>query len=103
MSTYVGTVKGGASRFLEPKSIGILGILLGLLALWLAIPPIEASSPVWPALAGLLGAMCGVIAVSRGAYRVGGGAIASSLFGAGLAYLATRSAPRTSTRSSTPA
>jgi ABC-type uncharacterized transport system permease subunit len=91
VSTYVGTVKSGASRFLEPKSIGILGILLGLLALWLAIPPIEASSPVWPALAGLLGAMCGVIAVSRGEYRVGGGAIASSLFGAGLAYLATRS------------
>jgi len=91
VSTYVGTVRSGASRFLEPKSIGILGILLGLLALWLAIPPIEASSPVWPALAGLLGAMCGVIAVSRGAYRVGGGAIASSLFGAILAYLATRS------------
>jgi ABC-type uncharacterized transport system permease subunit len=91
VSTYVGSVKGGASRFLEPKAIGILGILLGLLALWLAIPPIQASSPVWSAAAGLLGALCGVIAVSRGAYRVGGGAIASSLFGAALAYLATRS------------
>jgi general nucleoside transport system permease protein len=91
VSTYVGTVRGGASRFLEPKAIGILGILLGVLALWLAIPPIAASSPVWPAIAGLLGAMCGVIALSRGAYRVGGGAIASAVFGALLAYLATRS------------
>jgi simple sugar transport system permease protein len=91
VSTYVGTVRSGASRFLEPKAIGILGILLGLLALWLAIPPIKAASPVWPAIAGLLGAMCGVIALSRGAYRVGGGAIASALFGALLAYLATRS------------
>ncbi|HXZ56973.1 MAG TPA: ABC transporter permease [Gaiellaceae bacterium] len=91
MSTYVGTVRSGASRFLEPKAIGILGILFGLLALWLAIPPIAASSPVWPVIAGLLGAMCGVIALSRGAYRVGGGAIASAVFGALLAYLATRS------------
>jgi ABC-type uncharacterized transport system permease subunit len=91
VSTYVGTARSGASRFLEPKAIGILGILLGLLALWLAIPPIAASSPVWSAIAGLLGAMCGVIALSRGAYRVGGGAIASAVFGALLAYLATRS------------
>ena len=91
MSTYVGTVKGGASRLQDPKAVGILGILFGLLALWLAIPPIEASSPVWSIVAGLLGAMCGVIAVSRGAYRVGGGAIASGLFGLALGYLATRS------------
>ena len=92
MSTYVGTVKSGASRFLEPKSVGILGILLGLLALrgWRSrrsTPP-RRSGRRSPGSS----ARCAVsIAVSRGAYRVGCGAIASGIFGALLGILATRS------------
>jgi simple sugar transport system permease protein len=90
VSTYVGTVQR-ASRFLEPKAIGIYGIVLGLLALWLAIPPVEQRSIIWSAICGVLAALCGVIAASRGAYRVGGGAIAAAIACTVLAYLATRS------------
>jgi simple sugar transport system permease protein len=88
MSTYVGAARG---RVLEPRSVGIAGIILGIVALWLAIPPVEARSPIWPVLLAVLAGFCGVIALSRGAYRVGGGAIASALVGAILGYLATRS------------
>jgi general nucleoside transport system permease protein len=90
VSTYVGTMQR-ASRFLEPTAIGIYGIVLGLLALWLAIPPVEQRSIVGSAICGVLAAFCGVIAVTRGAYRVGGGAIAAAIAGTVLAYLATRS------------
>jgi ABC-type uncharacterized transport system permease subunit len=88
MSTYVGTAR---ARVVDPRTVGIAGIVLGIVALWLAIPPVEARSPVWPILLAVLAGFCGVAAISRGAYRVGGGAVASALVGAILGYLATRS------------
>ncbi len=69
----------------------MLGILLGVLAAWLTIPPIEARTIVWPLLVGILAAVCGVVAVSRGARRVGWGAIAAAVLGIALGALALRS------------
>jgi simple sugar transport system permease protein len=92
VSTYVGNIdRIRHSRLFEPKSIGTLGILLGVLAFWLAVPPITSRSLTWPLLAGILAALCGVIAVTRGALRVGWGAVAAAIIGVGLAELATRS------------
>jgi general nucleoside transport system permease protein len=92
LSTYVGNIdRIRHSRIFEPKSIGALGIVLGILAFWIAAPPIEARTLTWSLLVGILGALCGVIAVTRGALRVGWGAVAAAIIGVGLAELATRS------------
>jgi ABC-type uncharacterized transport system permease subunit len=92
VSSYAGSVERVLrSRFLEPSSVGVLGIVLGVLAAWLAIPPIEVRTIVWPLVAGILGAICGVAAVSRGARRAGWGAIATAVVGTVLAELALRS------------
>ena len=79
------------SRLLEPKSIGALGIVLGILAFWLAAPPIQARSLTWPLVVGILAALCGIFAATRGALKVGWGAVAAAIIGVGLAELATRS------------
>jgi simple sugar transport system permease protein len=92
MSTYVGSVERVLrSRLLEPKSIGILGIALGVLAFVLAIPPVELRSPLWSVGVAILAVVCGIAAAARGARRVGFGAVAAAIVGAGLAVLATRS------------
>jgi general nucleoside transport system permease protein len=80
-----------SSRFTEPHSIGIFGIALGVLACWLALPPFTVRTVVWPILLGLLAALAGVAALSRGERRIGWGAVASGLLGAGLASLAIQS------------
>ena len=78
-------------RLTGPKQIGILGIALGALAFWLALPPVATTAVLLPILVGLLAIAAGIWAVSRGAGKVGWGAIAAGLFGIGLGYLATRS------------
>jgi simple sugar transport system permease protein len=72
-------------------AVGWAGILLGLLAFFVALPPITARSVVWPFLIGMLGLAAGIWAVSRGVRRVGWGAILVAVLGIGLGYLATRS------------
>jgi general nucleoside transport system permease protein len=92
MSTYVGSIERiRHSRIFEPTSIGALGILLGVLAFWLAVPPITSRTLIWPLVVGILAAFCGVIALTRGALRVGWGAVAAAIVGVVLAELATRS------------
>ena len=89
MSAYVGQLD--AARFVRPKAIAAYGFALGVLAFLLAIPPVMARSPVWPALFGILAAFAGVFAASRGARRAGWGAVVVGLLGIALGVLATRS------------
>ena len=79
------------SRLTEPRSIAIFGIALGVLACWLALPPFTTRNFVWPVLLGLLAALGGVAAVSRGVGKVGWGAVAAGVLGAGLGVLALQS------------
>jgi general nucleoside transport system permease protein len=65
--------------------------VLGILAFWLTIPPISTRTLTWPLVVGIVGAACGVAAVSRGAPRVGWGAVAAAVVGVALAELASRS------------
>src|SRR4029450_12337171 len=78
-------------RLTSPRSIGILGILLGVLAFWLALPPLAARSPFVPATVGILAIAAGVFAATRGAGRVGWGAAASGVLGIVLGLAATTS------------
>ena len=79
------------SRLADVRTLGYVGIGLGVLAFWLAIPPFTIRSPLAPILVGLLAALAGVWTVSSGARRLGWGAIAAGVLGIALGVLATYS------------
>ncbi len=71
------------------RAIAWVGVLLGLFAFFVALPPIAARNPVWPLLFGFLGLAAGVWTVTRGVGRLAWGAIVLSFLGVSLGYLAT--------------
>jgi simple sugar transport system permease protein len=79
------------SRITEPRSIGIVGIALGVFAVFLGLPPIEVGTIWWPLGVGFLGVAAGIWATTRGERRAGIGAVIVSLAGMSLGILATRS------------
>ncbi len=89
MSTYVGTLR--RSRLYDSSTVGTVGIVIGVVACLVAIPPITARSAVWPVLLGMVAVLFGIAALSRGAGRVGWGAVAAGIVGCGLAILAMQS------------
>ena len=72
------------------NDVATIGIILGLFAFFLTLPPISAREPWWPVLVGLVAVAAGVAAVSRGAGRNGWLAVAAGLVGIALGLLATR-------------
>ena len=72
------------------RRIGIAGIILGLAAFWIALPPLTVRSVVWPILVALAALAAGIWAVREGERRIGYGAIVSAIFGVALGYFATR-------------
>jgi simple sugar transport system permease protein len=89
VSTYVGTLR--RSRLYDSSTVGTVGIVIGVVACIVAIPPITARSPLWPILLGMVAVLFGIAAPSRGAGRVGWGAVAAGIIGGGLALLAMQS------------
>ncbi len=81
----------GARTYPRATWLGILGIALGLLAFFVAIPPltIRTAIPSWTLCA--VAAGLGVAAMRRGATRFGYGAVVAAATGALGAYAATRS------------
>jgi simple sugar transport system permease protein len=73
------------------RRVAQVGIGIGVVAAWIAYPPVEARNLVWPILVGLAAVMCGAYAIVRGQKRAGWGAVAAGIIGAGLGYLATLS------------
>ena len=74
-----------------PKRVGIAGIVAGMVAFWIALPPIHVRNVVVPVLLAALSVAAGVYAARAGEVRVGWGAIVIGFLGLGGAYLATRS------------
>ncbi len=81
----------GGIRWTSPRTIGVVGILLGALAFWLALPPLAARTAAFPLLFGILAIAAGIWTWSREEHRVGGGAVAAGLLGLGFGILATHS------------
>jgi simple sugar transport system permease protein len=79
------------ARVTSPRGIGVIGILLGILAFWISLPPLQQRSVVWPVVVGLVGLVCAGWAVAQEERRVGWGAVSSCLLGIGGGILATRS------------
>lgn len=86
-----GPARHGPRTYSRAKWLGIAGIALGVLAFFIAIPPITLRTTI-PSWALALGAVAlGVAAVRAGEKRVGYGAVAAAAVGALGAYGATRS------------
>jgi simple sugar transport system permease protein len=79
-------------RGFKPREVGILGILLGCFAFFLALPPISSRAPLWPSLVGLLAIAAGIWSVTSGVKRIGWFAISAGILGAVFGVLATNTA-----------
>jgi ABC-type uncharacterized transport system permease subunit len=76
---------------LSARTVAWAGVVLGVLAFFFALPPIEARAPVVPLVVGLLGIACGIWAATRKVGRLAWGGIVVSVLGILLGVLATRS------------
>jgi hypothetical protein len=79
------------NRLRDPRTAGVAGIVFGVVACLVAIPPITARSPLYPVLVGIAAAILGLSAALRGKRRLGWGAVAAGVLGIALGVLATRS------------
>jgi general nucleoside transport system permease protein len=75
----------------SPSSIGWAGVVLGFLALFVAVPPIELRSAVPTIVLGILAVAAGAMAIRGGEKRVGWGAIAAAAVGTAVGIAATKS------------
>jgi general nucleoside transport system permease protein len=85
------TARIGHIDWRGPKAVGIVGIGLGALAFWLALPPVTLRSPVVAIVVGILAIFAGIWAVSRDENRVGFGAVAAGIAGIFFGVLSTYS------------
>ena len=53
-------VAGLVRRLTEPRTIGIVGVLCGVVAFWLALPPWTLRDVGGPIAAGFVGLACGL-------------------------------------------
>lgn len=93
MSNVAATVEPeGIVREAVGRWLAYGGIASGVIAFWVALPPIATRSPFVPLLLGLVGVVAGVAAIYSGAgRRLGSIAIAVGVLGFLLGWLATRS------------
>jgi simple sugar transport system permease protein len=70
------------ARFGHPRAVALVGILLGFVALWVALPPWTTRSFVYPLLFGLTAMAGGAAALVQGERRFGGWAVAAGALGA---------------------
>ena len=71
------------------RTVAWIGIALGLLGAWVALPPISSRSWVWSLVLCLVAVMLGAGVLIRGERRFGGFAIAAGVLGFAVAYFAT--------------
>ena len=79
------------TRFLTWRTMAWAGVVVGVCAALVALPPVGARSPVWPVVIGLVALTVGIGSFIRGERRIGGYAIAAGVLGFVIGYLATRS------------
>jgi general nucleoside transport system permease protein len=92
MSTLEATPRAaGLPTWLTPVRAGWAGVALGVLAFFIALPPLLVRSPVPTVLVGLAAVAAGAIAVRGGEKRLGWGAIAAGVLGAAGGIAATQS------------
>jgi general nucleoside transport system permease protein len=78
-------------RWWTASSPGWLGIVLGFLALFVAIPPLTIRSPVPTIILGVAAVVCGALAIRNGERKLGWAAIITAIVGTFLGIAATKS------------
>jgi general nucleoside transport system permease protein len=92
VSTLGGIVAGRRRRLPRgTRAVGWGGVLLGLLAFYLALPPVLSRTPVLPVVLGIFAVAAGIWTLTRDELRLGGGAIGAGMLGIAGGVLATRS------------
>jgi ABC-type uncharacterized transport system permease subunit len=92
MSAWAQRLENPVSTWLRnPAATGYLGLFLAAFAAFLAIPPIEARTKIWPIVVGLVAVALGIWTATRERRRLGYGAAVAGLIGIGLGILATYS------------
>jgi general nucleoside transport system permease protein len=81
----------GEVRWTHPRTVGVVGIFLGVLGFWLALPPVASRTSALPLLFGILAIAAGIWTWAREERRVGGGAMAAGLLGIVFGLLANQS------------
>ena len=69
-------------RLSDPRSIGAVGIVLGVFAFWLTLPPWTLRTLAAPIVVGVAAAACGVVAFALGERRRGAFGLAAGILGA---------------------
>ena len=83
----------GARRLVEPRTIGAVGVGLGILAFWLALPPWTLRQIGLPLAAGIVAVACGIAVVPRGERKLGFWAIGLGVAGViGAIWLQSKNA-----------
>jgi general nucleoside transport system permease protein len=73
------------------RALAMVGILVGLSAFWVALPPLKVREPLVPVVIGFVAIGIGAFALNRGVIRLGWADMFAGVAGMGLGYLATRS------------
>jgi ABC-type uncharacterized transport system permease subunit len=90
MSTLAAAARP-VTRLKTAHAVGMLGIVLGIVACWLALPPIHARGIGWPLVFGILALAAAIVSITRGGGRVGWGAAATAFIGMSLGIAAQQS------------
>ncbi len=80
-----------SARLRDPATSGYASLVLGVLAAFLGIPPVEARTVTWQIVVGVVAVLLGIWTVTRGRRRLGWGGVVTGVAGIGLGILATRS------------
>jgi general nucleoside transport system permease protein len=78
-------------ELVSARHVAVVGIVLGVVGAWIALPPLHTRTIVLPLLLGILAIGCGIWAVSRDVTRPGWGAIVSGVLGISFALLVLQS------------
>ena len=87
----VGAVAARWDERTVTRRVGQAGIGVGLVACWLAMPPWNTRTVLWPVLVGIVAIALGIYAITRDEKRLGWGAVVAGVFGIVAGSLATHS------------
>ena len=91
MSTHAVSLAQRGMTQTAARRLALAALALGLLAFWIALPPVHARSLVWPLAFGAAAVCAGAASSFGGAVRLGWSAVVIGVLGATLGCVATRS------------
>jgi general nucleoside transport system permease protein len=74
----------------DQRWVGIFGVVLAVVAVWLVLPPQTLRNVAVPVVLGAAGVGCGALTISGGQRRLGWGALVAGALAIVAAFLATR-------------